>query len=75
MRSGRTNCNPKTFTKGGTKHTYAGFARLLKYQTCHVALQLSNFLSDELTSQPSLSMAIMKFPLLKKLHAFEKDMY
>lgn len=61
--------------KEGMKHIYPGFARLLKYQTHHVALQISNFLSYELHSQPCRSMVIMKFPLLNKLHIFEKDLY
>lgn len=72
VRSGRTKCNPKSFTKGGIKRTCAGSARLLKWQTCHAALQLSNFLSDKLPSQPPLS---IKFPLLNKLSTFVKDMY
>lgn len=75
MRSGRIKCNPKSLTKGELKHIYAGFAKLLKYQTCHVTLQLSSFFSDELPSQSSLSMVIMKLPLLNKLHRFEKYMY
>lgn len=75
MRGGRTKCNTKSFTKEELTHMYAGFATLQKYQTCHIALQLSNFFLDELPSQSSLSMVIMKFPLLNKLHRFEKDTY
>lgn len=68
-------CNPESDTGRSIKYTYAVFARFLKYLTHHVALWLSNVHSDEQTSQPPLEVVIMKFPLLNKVCAFDKDKY
>lgn len=66
--------NPKSDTEISIQYAYAVFARFLKYLTHHVALWLSNVLSDEQTSQLPLEI-VRKFPLRNKLCAFDKDKY